>query len=209
MTSAGPYEPEQVAALLESAVATIRAEVEALAKPLHVWHPAEGEWSINEIIGHLIEAERRGFAGRIKILLASKDPQLEGWDQNEVARGRRDDMKPAAKLVAELERMRAEIVKVVRGLAAADLKRGGSIPRSGGFAWRISSRSGCTTTGTTSSRSSPMCRRGPGRTWATRRSSRESEGGADSASRAAECAGKEQSHGRARCGRRVFQQRRS
>ena len=131
MTSAGPYEPEQVAALLESAVATIRAEVEALAKPLHAWHPAEGEWSINEIIGHLIEAERRGFAGRIKILLASKDPQLEGWDQNEVARGRRDDMKPAAKLVAELERMRAESVKVVRGLAAADLKRGGQHPKVG------------------------------------------------------------------------------
>ena len=64
--------------LLESAVATIRAEVEALSKPVHVWHPAEGEWSINEIIGHLIEAERRGFAGRIKILLATKDPQLEG-----------------------------------------------------------------------------------------------------------------------------------
>jgi len=31
MTSAGPYAPEQVAALLESAVATIRAEVEALS----------------------------------------------------------------------------------------------------------------------------------------------------------------------------------
>ena len=131
MSASGPYEPEQVAALLESAVATIRAEVEALSKPVHVWHPTEGEWSINEIIGHLIEAERRGFAGRIKILLASKDPQLEGWDQNEVARGRRDDMKPAAKLVAELERMRAESVKVVRGLAAADLKRGGQHPKVG------------------------------------------------------------------------------
>src|SRR5207302_5149642 len=87
MTSAGPYDPEQVAALLESAVATIRAEVEALAKPLHVWHPAEGEWSINEIIGHLIEAERRGFAGRINIPPASKAAQPAGRDENAVARG--------------------------------------------------------------------------------------------------------------------------
>jgi hypothetical protein len=131
MSSHDPFTPDQVAALLESAVATIRAEVEALSKPVCVWHPAEGEWSINEIIGHLIEAERRGFAGRIKILLASKDPQLEGWDQNEVARGRRDDMKPAAKLVAEFERMRAESVKLVRGLTAADLKRGGQHPKVG------------------------------------------------------------------------------
>ncbi|HEV8533781.1 MAG TPA: DinB family protein [Methylomirabilota bacterium] len=131
MSSPAPYEPESVAALLESAVATIRAEVEALAKPVHVWHPEAGEWSINEIIGHLIEAERRGFAGRIKIMLASKDPQLEGWDQNEVARGRRDDMKPAVKLVAELERMRVESAKLVRGLSAADLKRGGQHPKVG------------------------------------------------------------------------------
>ena len=123
--------PAEIAALLESAVAAIRAEVSALPKALSTFHPADGEWSINEVIGHLIEAERRGFAGRIKVLLASKDPQLEGWDQNEVARGRRDDMKTAAKLVTELERMRADSVTLVRGLKAADLKRGGQHPKVG------------------------------------------------------------------------------
>ena len=40
-------------------------------------------------------------------------------------------MKPAAKLVAELERMRAESVKLVGGLTAADLKRGGQHPKVG------------------------------------------------------------------------------
>ncbi len=130
-SSPAALEPEQVAALLESAVATIRAEVEALPKAVHVWHPAPEEWSINEVIGHLIESERRGFAGRVRILLASKDPQLEGWDQNEVAKGRRDDMKAAAKLVAELERMRVESASLVRGLKAADLKRGGQHPEVG------------------------------------------------------------------------------
>src|SRR5215467_10081211 len=93
-----------VAALLESAVATIRAEVSALPLAVTTFHPGEAEWSINEVIGHIIEAERRGFAGRIKTHISTKDSQLEGWDQNEVARGRRDDMKPATKLVAELER---------------------------------------------------------------------------------------------------------
>ena len=125
------FSPTDVAALLESAMATIRAEADALPKALATFHPADGEWSINEVLGHLIEAERRGFAGRIKVLLASKDPQLEGWDQNEVARGRRDDLKAAAKLVAELGRMRAESVTLVRGLKAADLKRGGQHPKVG------------------------------------------------------------------------------
>jgi len=125
------FSPAEIAALLESAVATIRAEVDALPKAVTTFHPAEGEWSVNEVIGHLIEAERRGFAGRIKIFLASKDPQVETWDQNEVARGRRDDMKSTAKLVTELERMRAESVALVRGLKAADLKRGGQHPKVG------------------------------------------------------------------------------
>jgi hypothetical protein len=125
------FSPNEIAALLESAAAAIRAEVEALPKAVTTFHPAEGEWSVNEVIGHLIEAERRGFAGRIKIFLASKDPQVEAWDQNEVARGRRDDMKTAAKLAAELDRMRAESVALVRGLKAADLKRGGQHPKVG------------------------------------------------------------------------------
>ena len=117
--------PVEVAALLEGAVAIIRAEVDALPKAVSTFHPDEVEWSINEVIGHIIEAERRGFAGRIKTLLATKDPQFEGWDQNEVARGRRDDMKPTVKLVTELERMRAESVALVRGLKPGDLSRGG------------------------------------------------------------------------------------
>jgi hypothetical protein len=40
-------------------------------------------------------------------------------------------MKSAAKLVTELERMRAESVTLVRGLKAADLKRGGQHPKVG------------------------------------------------------------------------------
>ena len=123
--------PDDVANLLAAASDAVRVEVSALSPALAAWHPAPGEWCAKEVIGHLIEAERRGFAGRIKVLLASKDPQVEGWDQNEVARGRRDDLKAAAKLVAELGRMRAESVTLVRGLKAADLKRGGQHPKVG------------------------------------------------------------------------------
>src|SRR5262249_922294 len=110
-------------------------EVAALPSAVTTFHPGEAEWSINEVIGHIIEAERRGFAGRIKTLIATKDQPLEGWDQNEVARGRRDDMKPATKLVAGLERMRAgrggEGVARVGGLKPGDLARGGQHPKVG------------------------------------------------------------------------------
>src|SRR4029077_6966579 len=84
-----PLEPAAIAALLEASLATIEAEVAALGAAAS-WRPAPGEWCANEVVGHLIEAERRGFAGRIRIILASERPALEGWDQPAVAAARHD-----------------------------------------------------------------------------------------------------------------------
>jgi len=82
--------PVEVAAALEAAMATLRAELGALPERVLGWHPAADEWCAKEVVGHLIEAERRGFAGRIRIILAGNEPALETWDQVEVARARRD-----------------------------------------------------------------------------------------------------------------------
>ena len=57
--------PAHSAALLRASIATLRAETEALGADAMRWHPADGEWCVNEVIGHMIEAERRGFAGQI------------------------------------------------------------------------------------------------------------------------------------------------
>ena len=41
------------------------------------------------VLGHLIECEKRGFSGRIRVIMqAEASPQLEGWDQDAVARAR-------------------------------------------------------------------------------------------------------------------------
>src|SRR5438105_4178478 len=86
-----PLAPPEVAALLRAAMTTLTAELGALPERLAAWHPAPGEWCVKEIVGHLIEAERRGFAGRIRILLAESDPALQTWDQNEVGHARLDE----------------------------------------------------------------------------------------------------------------------
>ena len=73
------------------------------------WRPAPGEWSANECVGHLIEAERRGFAGRVRAILAADRPDipadLEAWDPPD---GRRGAARPrtasAADLVARVRR---------------------------------------------------------------------------------------------------------
>src|SRR5207248_6149332 len=78
--------PVEVAAALEAAMATLRAELGALPERVLGWHPAAGEWCAKEVVGHLIEAERRGFAGRIRVILGADRPALQGWGQYEVAR---------------------------------------------------------------------------------------------------------------------------
>ncbi len=126
-----PLAPGEVARLLEGAAAAIRAELAALPEEFLGWHPAPGEWCAKEVLGHLIESERRGFAGRIRLILASDEPSLEGWDQGEVARARRDCARLAAALIAEFDALRRDSVTLVAGLRAPDLERGGRHPKVG------------------------------------------------------------------------------
>ena len=128
---ARPLAPGDTARLLESAATAIRAELTALSDDVLGWHPAPGEWCVKEVLGHLIESERRGFAGRIRIILASDTPALEGWDQAEVARSRKDCARPMRGLLDELAALRAESAVLVRGLGAPELKRGGRHPKVG------------------------------------------------------------------------------
>jgi hypothetical protein len=123
-----PLAPGEVARMIESAAAAIRAEFTAHPDDVLAWHPAPGEWCAKEVLGHLIESERRGFAGRIRLILASAEPALEGWHQVEIARARRDCERPAADLIAELDALRRGSIALVARLSDPDLKRGGRHP---------------------------------------------------------------------------------
>src|SRR5437870_366338 len=118
-----PLDPAAVAPFLRATIATLTAEVDALAPHALAWHPAPGEWCVKEVLGHLIETERRGFAGRIRIILAGQEPRLESWDQNGVAAARRDCERDGRELLGELATMRQDSVRLVEGLNAADLPR--------------------------------------------------------------------------------------
>ena len=126
-----PLTPAEVAPLLPAAVALLRAELAAVPGRVLAWHPALGEWCVKEVLGHLIEAERRGFAGRIRLLLDATTPALERWDPPAVARARGDCAKSAAALLDELAAMRQESAALVRGLREGDLDRGGRHPTVG------------------------------------------------------------------------------
>ena len=91
-----------IADLLAASASIVVAELTALGAEAG-WRPEPGEWSANECVGHLIEAERRGFAGRIRTIVAGGPggsipaipPDLEDWDPPAVAARRRDHLRDA------------------------------------------------------------------------------------------------------------------
>jgi hypothetical protein len=127
-----PLKPQAVAALLHSAAAVVHAELSALPAPVLGFHPAPGEWCAKEVLGHLIECEKRGFSGRIRVIMqAASSPPLEGWDQDAVARARKDCEREWTALYDEFSRLRTASVAQVAGLSPADLARHGQHPKVG------------------------------------------------------------------------------
>ncbi len=126
------FTPPAAAALLGASAASLRAELLGMSPALAAWHPAAGEWCAKEVIGHLIEAEQRGFAGRVREILASPaEPRFTAWDQAAVARERRDCGRAVGALLDELDALRDDSCSLVAGLGGGDLGRGGHHPTVG------------------------------------------------------------------------------
>ena len=129
-----PIAPDRIAELLAASSTIVVAELLALGDEAG-WRPEPGEWSANECVGHLIEAERRGFAGRIRHILsvsANRPPvHLDAWAPPAVAAARRDDLRSGAELAAEFEALRTDSLQLLRGLRASDLERAGDHPEVG------------------------------------------------------------------------------
>ncbi len=123
--------PGQVADLLAAMATTLEAEVRALPEEALGWHPAPGEWCVKEALGHLIEAERRGFAGRIRLLLEQDEPTLESWDQRAIAEARKDCERSGPDVLREMLQLRESSVALARGLTEQALGRGGLHPKVG------------------------------------------------------------------------------
>jgi hypothetical protein len=118
-------DPARIAELLAATAMTVEAELRALGEAGARWRPEPGEWCANEVVGHLVEADLRGFTGRIQTLLAESDPAFLGWDQPSVAAARGDCAKAPDELLAEFLPLRGEGIELVRRLTSEDLDRAG------------------------------------------------------------------------------------
>jgi hypothetical protein len=123
--------PAQAAQFLELSGQAFVGLLQSASPAAASWRQGPQEWCINECVGHVIEAERRGFAGRIRIILHEPRPHLETWDQPEVARLRRDCEKKPQDLIKEFEPLRRESIGLLRSMRDDQLTRDGLHPNVG------------------------------------------------------------------------------
>jgi hypothetical protein len=76
----------------------------------------------------LIEADRHGFDGRIRTILAQDQPQLPAWDIPGAVARRQDREREGLALVADLAARRAKSATLVRQLQPGQLLRFGIHP---------------------------------------------------------------------------------
>ena len=120
--------PAEVADVLESSGKGFVSLLERIPRDAATWHPKAGEWCVNEVAGHVIEAEKRAFAGRIRIILGAHDPDLPTWDRASISHARRDCEHEPKAIANWLAEVRKESLELIRSLRPETLSRGGNHP---------------------------------------------------------------------------------
>ena len=118
----------EFAKMLRAYPAALLAEIGVLPDPVLLWRPGPDEWCVNEVVGHLIEAEERGFASRVRAILVADDPDFLTWDPPGIARDRGDGERPVGELLKTFLETRLSSAVLVKQLTADDLARSGTHP---------------------------------------------------------------------------------
>lgn len=120
--------PGQIARTARALPDMLAALTASLPAELARWRPEGEPWSLHDIIGHLIEADRYGIEDRIRRILAGTDapPAIPFWDQEAAATARSDSERTLDSLLDELRSTRASLCTLVERLTPADLLRTGA-----------------------------------------------------------------------------------
>jgi len=114
----GEDDPAEVAGATASAVQSLLSDAGGDLER----RPAAGEWSVLELLGHLVDAEIV-MSGRYRWAISQDKPPLLGYDQDLwVARLRHNDAQPA-ELLAVFSALRAANLRLWRQSTAEDRDR--------------------------------------------------------------------------------------
>lgn len=113
-----------VTATLETQMVETQALLRSLPASVATYRYAPNKWSVNELVGHLIDSERN-FAFRA-LRFARNDPTpIPGFEQDDYVRNAAFDAHPLADLAAELEAVRQSTLLLFRHMDEAAWTRRG------------------------------------------------------------------------------------
>ncbi|NOT31676.1 MAG: DinB family protein [Planctomycetes bacterium] len=110
---------------LERGLAETRALLARFGEKRGGHRYAPGKWSVKEIVGHVIDAERV-FSYRALRMARGDATPLAGFEQDDFVAAAHFDRRTLADLVAELEHLRAANLRFFRSLEPADWERRGT-----------------------------------------------------------------------------------
>ncbi len=105
-----------VIATLEGQMRDSQALLATLPSSISTYRYAPGKWSVNEMVGHVIDSERIFAARALRFGRGDASP-LPGFEQDDYVRNASFDSYPLAELVAELGTVRRSTVFFFRHLS--------------------------------------------------------------------------------------------
>jgi len=108
--------------LLEQQVAALRAFANRLAPERETFRYAPDKWTVRELVGHVIDAERV-FGYRLVCISRGDRNSLPGFDENEYVAAANFNARPLQSLVDEFALLRGANLMAMRALDAAAWQR--------------------------------------------------------------------------------------
>ena len=115
-----------VVANLEAAPGLLRRLAEDVSPTQAIRPPTPEEWSVVDVVRHLVEGDRDTFLPRLRRMLAEDRPVFPSRD-----RGAPADRSDLATLLGAFESARGEVMKILKGLEPPEWAREGVSPSRG------------------------------------------------------------------------------
>lgn len=113
-------------ALLKQQPDDLRALLQSVGDEQANAHPAPGEWSIKEVVGHIADTERIHAYRALRIARGDATP-LPGFEQDDYVRATNLNARSLADLLDEFEAQRRANVLCFEPLSEAELNRRGTV----------------------------------------------------------------------------------
>jgi hypothetical protein len=127
-----PAERQSHIARYAEGPALLRAAINEVPLDAFKWRPTPGKWSVHEVVVHCADSETNAH-GRIRYLVAEKDPVIVGYDQDEWARKFDYHSRQMGVALATVEAVRANTIPILEALTEADWQKMGRHTESGPY----------------------------------------------------------------------------